>query len=237
MVGIYQIESISGKIYIGQSWDIKDRFRKYRHLQCEAQRKLFNSLKKYGWIDHDSSVILELKPDISQLWMNFWEQFFMDYYRSENVELLNLREAGSNGKASPETLIRMSLSNKGKKRTQETKNRISKSKEFISDEYRKNMSNAQRKIVTPERRAKLSAAHKGKVVSQSTKDKLSFMRTGIKHSRCRQVLQFDKFGVLLKEWPYIRMAANELGLSPGNITSCCRVSKNKTCGGFVWKYK
>ena len=52
MVGIYELISLSGKVYVGQSWDIIRRFRAYRNLRCQKQPKLYNSLVKYGWENH-----------------------------------------------------------------------------------------------------------------------------------------------------------------------------------------
>ena len=47
---IYSLKSPSGKYYIGQSWNIKRRFRKYQYLDSEVKKqpKLYNALKNYG---------------------------------------------------------------------------------------------------------------------------------------------------------------------------------------------
>jgi len=59
MIGIYKITSPNGKIYIGSSNDIENRFCKYKNLKCENQSKLFNSLKKYGFEEHKFEIIEE----------------------------------------------------------------------------------------------------------------------------------------------------------------------------------
>ena len=46
--GIYRLTSPSGKLYIGQSRNVKQRFSKYKRLQCKDQPKLYNALVKYG---------------------------------------------------------------------------------------------------------------------------------------------------------------------------------------------
>ena len=43
MVGIYKITSPSGKIYIGQSWNISDRISRYKTIRCKTQGKIYNS--------------------------------------------------------------------------------------------------------------------------------------------------------------------------------------------------
>lgn len=57
--GIYKITSPSGKIYIGQSKNIEQRFGQYRRLQCKNQKALYNSLIKYGVENHIFEIIIE----------------------------------------------------------------------------------------------------------------------------------------------------------------------------------
>lgn len=114
LIGIYKITNPNGAVYIGQSVNIKRRFSKYKKLQCEYQRKLFNSLQKYDVNNHGFEIIHELPKDIEQNIMNQYEQFYMNAYRNCGIELLNIREAGSSGTPSPETIEKMHIANKGK---------------------------------------------------------------------------------------------------------------------------
>jgi group I intron endonuclease len=66
MVGIYKITSPTNKIYIGQSWQIEKRIVFYKNLCCVDQRKLYNSLKKYGWNKHKFEVLEEFDDLIEQ---------------------------------------------------------------------------------------------------------------------------------------------------------------------------
>lgn len=59
MIGVYKITSPSGKIYIGQTINIEKRIVYYQTLNCKGQRKLYNSLKKYGWENHLFEVLEE----------------------------------------------------------------------------------------------------------------------------------------------------------------------------------
>ena len=52
----------------------------------------------------------------------------------------------------------------------------------------------------------------------------------------KPILQFSKDGNFLKEWPSLAEAKRHLGISPGNICSCCK-GKHKMASGFIWKYK
>jgi group I intron endonuclease len=121
MKGIYKIVSLTKKVYIGQSHNIENRQNQYRLLKCKAQPKLFNSLTKYGWDNHQFEVIHELPEDVSQDILDKYEQLYMDQYRDCRIELINLREAGSRGKHSEETKLKM----KGRITPEETKKKIS----------------------------------------------------------------------------------------------------------------
>ena len=59
MVGIYKITNPKGKVYIGYSKDIENRFKYYKRLNCKGQRKLYNSLKKYGPDNHIFEIVEE----------------------------------------------------------------------------------------------------------------------------------------------------------------------------------
>lgn len=52
----------------------------------------------------------------------------------------------------------------------------------------------------------------------------------------RAVLQYDKNGILLKEWDSISEAARFYNIPPNNISRCCK-GITKTCHKFIWKYK
>ena len=115
MVGIYKITSPSGKVYIGQSWDIEKRQGRYRCLNCKCQIKLYNSLVKHGWEAHTFGIIHELQETITQEELNYWETFYWQKCKDGGVELLNVKEPGSNGKHSEESKRRMREAQKGNK--------------------------------------------------------------------------------------------------------------------------
>lgn len=46
IIGIYKITSPLGKVYIGQSHDINNRFKYYFSMRCSGQKHLYNSLKE-----------------------------------------------------------------------------------------------------------------------------------------------------------------------------------------------
>lgn len=55
-------------------------------------------------------------------------------------------------------------------------------------------------------------------------------------AQSKTVLQFDKNGNFIKDWPSINEAARITNMSAGAIVECCK-GRTKFCGGFSWKYK
>lgn len=54
----------------------------------------------------------------------------------------------------------------------------------------------------------------------------------------KQVLQFNKQGEFVKEYPSIADAAKTLGIDQSIISKCCLGRKyHKSAGGYIWKYK
>lgn len=94
IIGIYKITSPTGKIYIGQSWNIKERFRTYKRLKCKAQRKLYSSLAKYSTCLHIFSIEEEIK-NCTQSELDSKENYYWKFYTDKGAEMLNLREGGS----------------------------------------------------------------------------------------------------------------------------------------------
>lgn len=92
--GIYIIESPTGKIYVGQSRNLTKRILRYKNLHCKTQTKLYNSLKKHGWVAHKFSIIILIASDTLQSTLDELEQFYMDEVRAKGIELMNLKEGG-----------------------------------------------------------------------------------------------------------------------------------------------
>lgn len=108
MIGIYKITSPTGKINIGQSWNIKKRKNSYKYLECKKQTKIYNSLKKYGFENHLFEVIHELPIDITQEILDNYEIFYWQQYKDCGFEMMNIRDPGKGGKLSEETKRKIS---------------------------------------------------------------------------------------------------------------------------------
>lgn len=116
MTGIYKIESPTGNVYIGQSIDIKDRFRRYKRLKCKGQIGIFRSLCKHGADSHIFSILHELPTDVSLDVLNEYEIFYIKTFKDCGFTMLNIKSGGGGGgKCTEEMKIKIGNSNRGKK--------------------------------------------------------------------------------------------------------------------------
>lgn len=174
MVAIYKIQSPSGKIYIGQTWNYKKRMSGYKNLSCKRQPKLYSSLMKYGVHNHLFTIIHELPEDVEQDIIDVYEQLYIDQYRDCNINLMNIREAGSHGKHSQESIEKLKRVNLGKKH---------------SNDFRKKRSDMMKgntirlgSSISEETRLKMSNSRKGRVHSEESKLKMRNSALGKKKS-------------------------------------------------------
>jgi group I intron endonuclease len=107
MVGIYKITNPSGKVYIGQSWDIAKRWKNYSVSQTKGQHFINHSLAKYGREPHDFEVCLELPYDISQEVLDQMEQAYIFFYKEAGFKMMNMLLAGSGGKPTEVTMQKL----------------------------------------------------------------------------------------------------------------------------------
>lgn len=146
MIGIYKITSPSNRIYIGQSKDILDRFKRYNELRCNKQVRLYASLMKYGVNDHIFEIIEECSVDDLDCKERYYQDFFdVTSRKGLNCDLVNSK-------------------NSPKIRSKETKEKIS-----IGMKGKANFSG---KTHTEENKLKMRNRHLGKVVSEVTRQKL-----------------------------------------------------------------
>lgn len=203
MVGIYKITSPSGKTYVGQSWDIKKRWYKYRCNACQQQRHLFNSFQKHGVRNHLFELLHELPYDVTQEIIDDYEKLYIDLFKSAGFIMLNLMSGNSRGKHSDETKLKMK-GTKGRKANSGSFKKgkpLPRTKEWIkkvadnwvgrkhSEESKKRMSESKKgekgpmfgKRHPPETIAIIAAKNRGKVVSEETRKKISENRNPSKY--------------------------------------------------------
>lgn len=64
ITGIYKITNPNGKVYIGQSKNILNRYYKYNNVNCKGQSVIYNSLKKYGPENHKFEIVEECESSL-----------------------------------------------------------------------------------------------------------------------------------------------------------------------------
>ncbi len=144
VAGIYKITSPSGKIYIGQSWNVGNRWNEYKSKGAPGQVILNRSFQKYGIDNHQFALVLGLHNPTQEI-LDSCEKLYMKWNRDDGKELLNIREGGSSGKNSVETRERMSKSATGRLHSESTKTKMGLTRKGrkYSDEWKKNISDGQ----------------------------------------------------------------------------------------------
>lgn len=237
MVGfIYKYENkINHKVYIGQTTDLVNRKSSHRYKSTFVKSKFYNAVRKYGWDNFDFDIIAQVEDrDLAQLTdtLDSLEQKFIEDYDS----FYNGYNSTTGGHCY-----------RGKE----------VSEEFI--EYCKN------RTYSEETREKMSIAAHNKVVSESTKEKLrqSAIRNnfskyrelttekrnkGIREALGKPVLQIDKDGIIVNEFPTVKDAALFVntflaqdkklsGIEHGIHRHCTNQTKKRFYYGFEWKFK
>lgn len=86
-MGIYKITNPENEVYIGQSIDIKRRFKEHKSCKKYTEsNKLYNSLQKYDIKNH----VFEVIEECEFLKLNERERYWQDFYNETN-SLLNVQ--------------------------------------------------------------------------------------------------------------------------------------------------
>lgn len=157
--GIYKITSPTGRVYIGQSNNIKNRWKSYKKYRNSKnpQPRLFKSFAKYGVENHQFDII----EYCSEEELNCSERFWQDEFDVLNMGLnCVLEECNSlSKKLSQKTKDKIARANKGK---------------VFSEEHKRNLSNSSKGRVCPK---ELNNFY-GKKHSEESKQKISISRKG-----------------------------------------------------------
>lgn len=233
LTGIYKITSPSGKIYIGQSIDIKRRFNYYKNLKNKQQPKLYNSFLKYG-VDSHKFEIIEL---CMQKYLNNVERYYQQKYDTVNngLNLMYVKNEHFNGNHSKESREKISKGLKGKPIHENTK------KAIIN--YNKT------RILSPETIEKMRNAQIGKKHSKETIEKQRQKRLGTKRSEAtkqkqrdnspkkKAIIQYDLDMNYIAEYNSLSQAIRVLNKKCTTGITHCLSGKYKSSYGFIWRYK
>jgi group I intron endonuclease len=249
---IYKITSPTGRVYIGQTRNVILRFRSHRNFKyCRYKSALINSFNKHGRDSHLYEIVHLLPNDVEQSILDIYEQLYMDCYANCNVDLLNSKQGGYKGAHSEDAKTKMSekaklyLKNNPSK-IREYAARINKAKEQWQKENPGYLVEKIQELKSGAKKWREKNPESVKVNIKKANDASAAIKTGMKRSledrkkisegQYIPIMQFDKAGNYLKDWPSIKAAANVIGLHNSTIVHCLK-GKQKTAGGFTWRYK
>ena len=220
--GIYKIENkINGKVYVGQSVNIKLRWEKHKSdliNKTHVNIYLQHSFDKYG-IDNFSFKIIEL-CDKSQL--SNREIYWIDKLNSfkNGYNLTTGGEGRPDYEVSDETREKLRVSRIGFKLSEESKAKISKSQtgRKLPDEWKKNISNGHIKNI-----------NNGKIIPNTINLKNHIDKTKEK-IKC-----YNKNGEIVGIYDSIQEAGRILNIQATNICKNLK-GKYRTCNGVVFVY-
>jgi group I intron endonuclease len=213
MIGIYKITSPSNKIYIGQSIDIKHRWKVYNYLnKASIGPKIYNSLQKYGYENHKFEIIEECSLKQLNEREIYWKQQELNKVNNnfDKVLFCELYDVGG-GPRNKETNLKISQTKKGYIMSKETREKISETK--------KDKPSSKKGCTLPEEaKRKISKANKGKIpwnkgisLSEKTKKRMSDFwkgkRIGIDNPRSKPMVDLQT-GI---EYPSFAACIKDLG--------------------------
>lgn len=153
---VYVIENkINGKLYVGKANNVERRWGKHRAAVREgADGLLYRAMRKYGIENFQIRIVDESEDE--KLTLNVLEPKWIQKLKDDGHELYNLTEGGDGIPGlthSDETRRKMSESQRGKKLTEDAKQKIREANlgKSHSDETRKKLSEINRGKPKPPR--------------------------------------------------------------------------------------
>lgn len=245
--GIYKIENIlNGNIYIGQSTNIKNRFKSHKsnlRLNKHCNIHLQYAWNKYGEENFEFSI-LEV-CDCSEL--NEKERNYICKYNSFRIGY-NRDLGGGVGRFSDETIekIRKSNSNPSKE-TREKMRNSQKKKPMLQIDLNGNVicewSGAREasKLLNIKQDCIWACCHhkrktyKGFIWIFKNEYEIKFnLNDYYNKTASKAVCQYDLEGNLIKIWDTLRMASKYFEVDNSYLSKCCR--KDLKCKNYKWKY-
>lgn len=236
---LYRHISPSGKVYVGiTSLSPNIRWGANGVKYCQhSNYPIARAITKYGWDAFRHEVIFDA---ISEEKAKRFEQHLISFYKMLGVSY-NITNGGESGTGNK--------SHTGRKMSDESRKKMSLSAGHVVYQYSKNGEfirkwNSQKEAADALGigRGAISSASCGRVPSYkgyywSPLPPDKWQRPARRHTdsgRKRKVYQFDKNGILIKEWDSVTSVHNECGFSLAQIAiACCYDGR---AHGYLWAY-
>lgn len=227
ITGIYCIENIeTKKKYIGQSVDIKHRWRQHinaLNTNSHENDYLQKAWNKYGRDGFQFYILEECLSDM----LDEKEIYYIEYYKTLDRDFgYNLKSGGQYCRSTPtdEVVKKMSESI----RRSYEKNDLRQRRSECTKKYWEDPSNKERMLGE-------NNVMFGKQHSEESKRKMSEVKKSkhnIPHNKNLKKVYCVELGI---EYANASVAAKELLLDSGGIIKTCRGERH-TCGGYHWYF-
>lgn len=252
--GIYTItNTLDGKMYVGYTKNWAKR--KTHHKWQLRENKHGNPYLQKAWNKHgEENFEFELIEECQEFLLHALEHYWATILDTHNPKYgyndLPTNPDGFNTRFSAAAILKMSMSQKNKFVSEETRTkiRIARARQTFSAETREKFSILMKnRIHTKERNEKISKKNRGVKKSQEHKAKISETRKilnlgfpidgMLKAAEVNRkiVVQYDLEGNFIKEWNSTKHT-EESGFTPSGVSAACR-GEYKTHKDFIWKYK
>lgn len=229
-IGIYKIESPTGRVYVGQSKDIRKRWMSYVNLRCKSQPKLMNSFKKHGVRKHCFTILQECKVEELDDLEVFWG---LHYKVLKHGNLNSILGAAGVSKSYKTKVVKNLLPTTvtAKAVIQYTLNG-----EFVKEWP--SIADAARSLNINETGIQkcckgLRCRYKNFIWRFKVNNKIEGFKLS---SPKKPIIQMDLKGNFIKEWPSAADASRDLGIPHRGINSCCNKTQ-ATSKGYIWAFK
>jgi len=130
MQGIYKITNPKGRVYIGESLDIKKRWNQYKNGHYNKQWKLSRSIEKYGWSMHEVEVIECCEISSLRERERYWQIHYNSVSNGLNLKLTGFGEIKTQD--SEEVSKNRSKGQRGRKHSNATKQKLSQIRKGVA---------------------------------------------------------------------------------------------------------
>src|SRR5688572_4474169 len=216
---------VNGKIYIGQHNGSKSWY-------YGSGKAFYNAFRKYGKENFRREILVDNIEN--QALLDDLEIHYIRLYNSTNKDIgYNIHPGGRGGTISNDTKEKIRKALTGRKRPQGVVEKL-KNRDLSylrTKEVREKVANKLRGVPRSEEvKRKSSEKMKGrKPTEYCLKRKVEVQE--------KKVNQYDLNGNFIKTWQSATIAAKEIKVSQGKISSCCRQNNiNFTAFGYQWRF-